>query len=442
MKKLYRFISLILCFCTIVTVFALPASAANDPRYELNFDVNAKAYLLVSLDTGEVVFEKNSDETYTPASLTKLMTAYVVMKYVEDLDRETATAPNYIYDELFGMNSSTADIRQGETLTIRQLLYALMVPSANEAASILADYVGKGDIGSFIMIMNTEAQKLGCKNTHFSNPHGLFREDNYSTAYDMYLIAKACMEMPGFSDIVNTTVYYMPANKKHRESYPILSTVKMQMPSSPYYRSYVHGIKTGSLDEVGHNFVSLCQNNGENYICVVIGADTSRDGRAAFPATARIMDYFFENYSLRNANTSGYPVTEVAVKYSSDTDKALLYADTPVMAILPNDADESSFLKEYHLPDRVSAPLSRGDVVGTVDYKLGGRIIGTSQLVVHDDISRSTVMFIVGKIQEFRTSLYFKVVLILTAGLVILYCIYAYISNKKRDKIQKVKRNR
>ena len=201
-------------------------------------------------------------------------------------------------------------------------------------------------------------------------------------------------------------------------------------------------MKTGSLDEIGHNFVSLCQQNGENYICVVIGADKSEDPGAAFTTTAGIMDYFFANYSMRNANNSAYPVTEVPVKYSADADTVLLYADTPVMAILPNDADETSFQKVYNLPESVSAPINEGDVIGTVDYYLAGEKIGTSQLVSHDTIERNFVMFVVGKFRERYQSLYFKVVLCVTAVLLIGYGIMCYVHFKKNEKIQKVRRSR
>ena len=442
MKLLKRFLSATMCFIILFQVSAFSVSADNGARYELDFDVNARAYIVVSLDTGEVIFEKNSQDRLIPASLTKLMTAYVAMKYIDDLDGTMITAPNVIYDELYGLNSSTADIRPGEVLSARRLLYALLLPSANEAASILAYYIGNGNIDNFLMIMNSEAKKLGCTNTNFTNVHGLFTDNHYTSAYDMYLIAKACYETEGFMDIVTKTRYELPTNKKHATPYYILSTVKMQNASSPYYRDYVRGMKTGSLPEIGHNFVSLCENNEEKYICVVIGADNTGDKYAAFVSTAQIMDYFFENYSLRQANTSELPVTEVAVRYSKETDKVLLYADTPVKAILPNSADESTFLKKYNLPKYVDAPLSEGDTVGTVEYYLGNSLVGTSDLKVHENVDRSLLMLVVGKFQEAYSSLYFRTVLCVSAVLIALYLVMLVIVNKRNDKKQKIRRRR
>ncbi len=438
MKKIIRTLSLALVMVVCLSVFRMPVSAA---RYQLPFEVNARAYVLASLDTGEIIFEKNSHERYDPASLTKLLTAYTTYQYVDDFENTMVTAPRYVYDELYGLNSSTADIRQGEILSVKDLIYAMMLPSANEAASIVADYIGNGDITNFCMMMNNEARKLGCQNTNFSNAHGLFKDNHYTSAYDMYLIAKACYEIPGFMDIVTTNTYYMPANLKHANEYPIQNTNKMQVRTSPYYRSYVKGMKTGTLDY--NNFVCTAQKNGENYILVVIGAEFSGgETRPAFITTQEIMDYFFDSYSLRSANTLTFPVTEVPLKYSADADTLLLYADTQVMSILPNDADESSFQKVYNLPEYVGAPIQSGDVVGTVDYYLAGQKVGTSQLVSHDDVQRSTVMFLVGKFQEAYQSLYFRVVLAVTFVMFAIYLAYTYSQYRKHEKMQKVHRRR
>ncbi len=444
MKKICRIISVAMAVVLSLSVFTVSAAAEGEARYELPFEANAKSYILVSLDTDEIIFEKNSDEQYIPASLTKMLTAYTVMKYVDDLDGTMVTAPRYIYDELYGYNGSTADIRRGETLSVRDLLYALMLPSANEAASILADYVGNGSIENFCMMMNNEAKKLGCENTNFTNAHGLFTDNHYTSAYDMYLIAKACYNTPGFMDIVTTDTYQLPDVERYEYlgGWFIRSTVRMQRRTSPYYRSYIRGMKTGSLPEIGHNFVTVCQKDGENYILVVIGASTAEEKSAAFTTTATIMDYFFDAYSLRSANTLTYPVTDVTLKYAKDTDTLLLYADNEVMSVLPDDADETSFRKVYNLPEYVGAPVEAGDVIGTVDYYLAGQKVGTSQLVSHDTVERSMIMFLAGKLQEAFSSLYFRVVVAVSVCLVIIYIIYTYIQFKKHEKMQKVHRNR
>lgn len=435
----------VLCFSSVS--FAETAAPAITPRYTLPFEVNADSYILASLDTDEIIFAKNADKQRTPASLTKLLTSYVAMKYTEDLDNTMITAPQKVFDELYGYNASTADIRKGETLCMRDLLYAMLLPSANEAAGMVADYIGKGSNYNFCMLMNTEAKKLGCTNTYFSNPHGLFSENHYTTAYDMYLIAKACYETPGFMDIATTWEYTLPANTSHEQPYKIWSTIKMQSKSSPYYRSYVKGMKTGSLPEAGHNFVTMCEANGEKYILVVMGCEytydengVSLDASPAFTTTAQIMDYFFEEYSLKPANTLESPVTEVQLKYAKGVDNLLLYPKAQVYSVLPNQADESSFKKVFNIPESVSAPIQAGDTVGTVSYYIADSLVGTTDLVCAESFERDNFIFLMEKFREALGSLYLKVVIIVTLVLIALLIGFRIYLGKKYEKMQKIHR--
>lgn len=448
MKSYLRKICIFAAMLTLFTLLPLNAFAARESaRYELPFQLNVASYILVSLDTGEVIFEKNADEQRSPASLTKLMTSLVAFKYTKDLDNETVTAKSTMFDEFAGLGVSSADIWRGETLSMRHLLYAMLLPSGNEAANMVAEYLGGGSKANFYMIMNTEAKKLGCTNTNFSNPHGLWTDNHYSSAYDMYLIAKACYETPGFMEIATSYIHEMPANTRHAKPYNIISTIKMQSKGNPdYYRSYIKGMKTGSLPEAGHNFVTACEKNGEKYILVIMGAEkTDADGQLlsnlpAFDVTAQIMDYFFDNYSLKNANGGEYPITEVPLKYAKETDKLLVYAKDNIMSVLPNDINESSFQKTYNLPEYVGAPIKEGDVVGTVSFYLAGKEVGKSELVSHENIKRNAILFFMEKTKAAFTSLYFKVAVVLTLILIAVYLFFVYKKFKKHEKMRKIHR--
>ena len=424
------------------------AAAADSARYELPFDPIAESYLLVSLDTGEVIFEKNAHTQRPPASLTKMLTTYVAMKYTDDLDATTVTQTTRHTDELYGMNSSTADIRNGETLTMRQLLYAMMLPSGNEAANMVADSIGNGSKSNFCMLMNTEAKRIGCTDTNFSNPHGLFSDNHYTTAWDMYLIAKACYETPGFMDIATTVHYYLPANTRHADKYLISSTIAMQNKGYPsLYRDYVKGLKTGSTEEAGRNFVTVCEADGERYILVVMGApyyhsDGSKYTSAAFEATAQIMDYFFDEYSLKPANGLEAPVTEVALRYVKDKDNLLLYPAGEIYSVLPNNVDESAFQKIFNVPEQVYAPINAGDVVGTVSYYIAGDLVGTTDLIAAESYERDTIIFIVEKLMAMVSSLYFKVVVVVTLVLIGALVGFRYWLGKRYEKMRKIHRSR
>ncbi|HAB00893.1 MAG TPA: D-alanyl-D-alanine carboxypeptidase, partial [Ruminococcaceae bacterium] len=195
--------------CLIVLTSAIVPAYAVSP----DFDVPAKFIYLVNTDTDTVVYEKNAEERAIPASLTKIMTAIIALQKTQNLDAMDIKAPGYIYNEFYGIGVSNAEIARGEVFTMRELLYALMLNSACEAASIIADYVGGGSIPSFVEMMNEKAKEIGALNTNFVNAHGLYDENQYTTAHDMYLITKYALEQPGFLEIANTKNYTIEGNE-------------------------------------------------------------------------------------------------------------------------------------------------------------------------------------------------------------------------------------
>ena len=161
-KKITAFLAACLLLCCLCP--AQPAQAAFTPPFE----VNADAVYMVNLDTGRVVYEKNATKARPPASLTKMMTSLLLMENCADLEGTEITAPGYLYDEFVGLKVSNADIWPWETVTAKTLLYAMLLPSGNEAASITADYLGGGNLENFFFTMNARAKQLGCVNTNFT----------------------------------------------------------------------------------------------------------------------------------------------------------------------------------------------------------------------------------------------------------------------------------
>ena len=202
-----RFFSIFLLLLLLVNLLAVPAAAAvPDP------DIQAKAALLVDQKTGAVVYAKNEHQELYPASLTKIMTALLVLEAVDrgtlKLDQPiTATASAMT---TLAADGSTAGIQVGEVLTVEQLLYCMLVVSANEACTILAEQVS-GSVGAFVDAMNAKAEELGCEHTHFMNPHGLHDDQHYTSAWDLYLITRAAMEYPEFMTVCDTTSTTIPA---------------------------------------------------------------------------------------------------------------------------------------------------------------------------------------------------------------------------------------
>lgn len=421
------------CVLLLCCLFCGSASAAFTPPFE----VNADAVYMVNLDTGRVVYEKNATKPRAPASLTKLMTSLLLMENCADLDGTEVTAPGYIFDELYGTGSSHADIRPYETITARTLLYAMLLPSGNEAASITADFLGNGNLDNFFYTMNARAKQLGCVATSFTNAHGLWGMEygHYSCAYDMYLIGKACYETPGFMEVASSESYEMPFTNKHPNpeyasrpdcAYVIYSTNYLQRTSSKIYRSDVHGLKTGSTPEAGYNLVSTATKNGETYMLVVMGAPYEKDEYGygmAFSVSSQLYDWAFENFSVSPALDVSVPLQEVEVKYADSTDTVLLYPEESFTTLLPNEADETVLQKTYLLPESVAAPIKKGDVIGAVKLSLAGEELGTVALVSHTDIERSDLLYGWAQLKLFFNSLYFRTVLVLLALLVAGYLV-------------------
>jgi len=183
---LKRIISFLICLVLVFSPFTIINSYAD---YNAELETKADIVLLFSLDDGTVIFSKNADKTTAPASLTKITTAILTIENCENLDT-VITVPSYCITLLNGTGSSMAGLKAGEEVTVRQLLYCMLVKSANEAANILADYIGGGSIENFVSMMNDFAARVGAEGTHYVNAHGLDAEGQYTTANDLAKITK------------------------------------------------------------------------------------------------------------------------------------------------------------------------------------------------------------------------------------------------------------
>ncbi|MDO5602919.1 MAG: D-alanyl-D-alanine carboxypeptidase family protein [Oscillospiraceae bacterium] len=449
LKKIPIFIcQLVLC----ALMCAAPAFAAFTPPFE----PDAAAVYVINLDTGVLVYEKNADEPRDIASLTKLMTCLLLLENEADLDT-VVTAPGYVFDELFGQGGSTADIRPYEQVSCRNLLYAMLLPSANEAANITADHIGGGNMEAFFSMMNSRAAQLGCTNTNFTNAHGLFGKEagNYSTAHDLALIAQACWKNDVFREAAQTNVHWMPLSNKHTVvevsggpegmAYPIRTTNRMQEKSSGVYRSYIQGIKTGSTIEAGRNFVSTATQNGTTYLAVVLGSpwEPAEDGYSvAFHVTANLYDWIFSSFQVAPALDTEKPLQEVDVKYCSEKDTLAVYPASDFMTLLPTESDDSVVQKTYRLPETVAAPIRAGDVIGTVTLTMAGEELGTVKLISKSDLERNDFMYFLDKAQSFLTSRFFFFIVLLAAAAVIAYIAFIRALHHKDEKRRKIRRRR
>ena len=418
----------LLCTVVLTFVLVLPVAAEGESS-ALSAEapeLTAPAAYVVNLDTNIVVYDKNSDTQLQAASLTKMMTCLLMLEqYQDQLDTITVTAPSYIYDLIWEKttNASTADIRRGDTQTLRNLLYAMLLPSANEAAYIVADYMGGGSIDNFVAMMNDEAAAIGCTGTTFTDPCGL-DEGNVTTAKDAYLILRGLAAYDVGATVMASPSYDMGTNDNYPTpgTYIIQNTNKMVCNTS-YYRDYTKGGKTGSLGE-WQNFAGWHSKDGENYISVVLNVPNGTDpdgGRPALLETGTLMDWVYETYTIAPALDTTQPITESRIVYSTQTDTVMLYPADDMMTLLPREGGAALTEQVFSLPDHLTAPLKQGDVVGTVTLTIGGESIGTVDLIAGSDVARNQMLYTISRVGEFFSSTYFKVVIMLTMAVVAVY---------------------
>ena len=303
MKKFFTtVITIILAFCILTAT----ASAAS---YTPSFDVDAQAVYLVNLDSEMLIYDKNADEKIEPSSLAQLMTVVLALEKVNDPANEFATMKGYIQDEMYRQNISLGGIRlaglyKNETISIKNLMYAVMIRDANEAAMMIADYVGDNSVPYFVEMMNERAAELGMENTHFTSPHGLPDPESYTTAKDMAILARHAVSLPGFEELVSVTSYDGgPTNINEHLHWN--ATNRMSLSTSPYFNSSAEGIKSGYHNSLGSYVMCTAKRDGYTYLLVTMASygmdENGKDNSlfSVFDDANRLLDWAFDTFRVK-----------------------------------------------------------------------------------------------------------------------------------------------
>jgi D-alanyl-D-alanine carboxypeptidase (penicillin-binding protein 5/6) len=433
-----KIISLILCVLILASVFAVSGTAL----YNSSVDLQADIALLASIDDGTVLIGKNTDKRTPPASLTKIVTATLVLQNCTDLD-EIITADEASIMDISGTGSSNANIKIGEQMSVKDLLYCLLVRSANEAANILGTRVS-GSIEAFVELMNSYVTDLGCKNTHFVNCHGLDDDQQYTTADDMLIITLEALKIPEFKEITSTYKYTVPKTNMSDERY-LYTTNWMMNPGHPkYYYEYVAGVKTGTTSRAGRCIVSTASKDGYNYIGIVMGApDNDDDENEALLECKELFKWAFDNIKLSTVASTTQTVTVVDVGLSWKVDHVRLIPSEDLTILVPTGNDAGSVMItpiESETPKQINAPVEKGQVIGKAQVLYADEQIATVDLVAAETIHRSTFLWLIYLLKCAFKSTVFKIILLVALTLIIVYIIY-FMKNKKkkRRKRQSVK---
>ncbi len=416
-----RKLSLILIFILVISSLAVPVSAAGP-------DIKASSAILVHADTGRILFEKDADKKAYPASTTKIMTALLA---IENLDPNAIlTASETAID--IDRDGSNMGLLNGETLSVTQLLYGLMVCSANDAANVLAEAVA-GDIETFVGKMNERAAELGMENTHFVNAHGYHDAEHYTTARDMVRLAAAAMQHELFRTVVGTAIYEIPPTNKYEETRIISNNNALVNAYRDHRYAYspATGIKTGHTSDAGSCLVSSAEKNGMSYYAVVLDAPNDAEGNYSFLDSIALFEYGFSAYSMQTVSTSSEIVAIPKVKWGAGADSVILTTKDPVQLLLPKGYDKSKLTSEITTEERIVAPISEGDVLGRITYFYNGEQVGSMDLVSTEKIRRSFFKMIFGTLIDFIFSIWVMGPLGLFVALLILR---SYLKARRRRK--------
>lgn len=399
MKKIFSIISAaMLAFCGI---FCVPSFAAYDDVME-SMELYSDCVLLISADNSEVIFEKNAGKQSSPASLTKVITATVVLENCEDVS-QLVTVPESAIRELDGTGSSLGGLKAGEQVTVYDLLCNLLMQSANEAATTLADFISNNNREKFVDMMNDVAKRLECKNSHFVNPHGLDDDNQYVTAQDMAKFVSYAMTFPVFEEIFGKVTYTLKATNLQEERIIRNTNGLMNSGSDDYYCEYVKGGKTGSTSIAGRCVVAVASNDGYNYIGVALNStmsDVDGDGdneNGAFLDCKEMFEWAFQNIELVAVSDTMQIVGQLPVKYAKSTDYLTLSPAEAVYSLVPSGTDSSSLLIEpiaETCPEYVKAPVKKGEKICRAKVFYAGKVINEVDLVASMDVEIGIFSFI------------------------------------------------
>ena len=338
MKKL--FVSIFVAIGLVVT-FASSAAALT---------IDAAACVLIDASTGRVLYENNAHQALPPPSTTKVLTALLVLESVEDLST-TVTLP----DDFANVGESGIQLEPGETQTIEDLLYALMLRSANDAAQALAIAVS-GTEEAFVKYMNDKTEELGLTDSTWQNPHGLDAEGHLTSAYDLAMITREAMKYPLFNQIIVTEQWTLPwpSNVYDRVVYNYNQFLTLYEGAD--------GVKTGYTDTAGNCLVASATRNGMRLIGVVLNCPN----QTHYEQMELLMDYGFETYKPVQLASSGDVIAQIDIRHGDkSTINAVLNND--IVIALPSNSTYQP-VAQLDLPASLEAPLDAEEPIGSISY--------------------------------------------------------------------------
>ncbi len=359
-----------LVFVLLICVFMIFPLTSTYDSYAV-FETSASGACVIESSSGRVVFEKNADVKLPMASTTKIMTCITAIESGVNLDEMFV-----ISDKAVGVVGTSLYLQKGESMTLKDLLYGLMLVSGNDASVAIGEFVG-GTVEHFVDMMNFKAKKIGAFNTHFENTHGLDEEGHYTTAYDLALITNYALKNPIFAEIVSTKNIQITSDAGKVRYFKNKNKILSSLDGG-------NGVKTGFTDDAGRCLVSSCKRGDLQFVCVVLNCGPM------FPESQELLEKAFCEYNLydltKNYNFANNIYVEEGRKeyVNIGTEKTFLY---------PLKEEEVSLINyEYSLKDSVLAPVKNGDTIGEIQIYLDKELIFSEKVYTMEDIDSKSLL--------------------------------------------------
>ena len=401
-----------LLFFTLIISFLYGANIC----YAEELDIYSKSAILYNMDDDIILYEKNSEERTSIASLTKIMTCIVAIENIDNLDQKIILKSD-VFTGLAEAGASVAGFRVGENVTFRDLLMGALLPSGADATRALALNIS-GSESKFVNLMNNKAIELGLKDTHFENTTGLESSNHYSTVKDISIILKYALKNQTFKDMYTTREYTTTSNLT------FYSTLKKISNNYSFDVSNILGSKTGYTDEAGLCMSSIANYNDVNYLLVTAGADYRGNVPRQLLDAITIYNFYSANYGYKNIINVGDYIKTINEEYSTK-EKYDITSQITISKFLNNSFDENKIKYEYNGLDKISYKNKIGDKLGRVNIIYDDNIIGTFDVFLTETINFSLFTFL----------LQTKLIYLIGTTIIILLLIICFL--KKRKDIKK-----
>lgn len=372
MKKIIRYIFTFMMIVSILTqsinIYETTTYAKSSGSFPKAPDIVGESAILIEPDTGTVLYQKDPNSKRYPASITKIMTALLTLENCK-MNEEVVYSKKNIAS--LTIEDSNIGCKAGEKMKVKDCLYALMLSSANETATALAEHIS-GSTEAFSELMNQRAKEIGVTGTHFANANGLHDENHYVTAADMAKIMATAIKYPTFLDVVHSTTYTIPANNKRKEPYQSYQRNLMLFPTSVYYDADVVGGKTGYTDQAGKCLVSYAKRGNVSLVCVVLKSE----GDTVFVDTKKLFDYGFDNFSFVNVSENDTRFNtnstyNLSSPFSENTKTITVDPDSSVLVPKGSSISDLDTEVNFKLTD---------DSFATITYKYKDRVMGSAKI--------------------------------------------------------------